>query len=189
MHIRYFIGYVYHICLQDTIQSTLSLCLRCQAMLLPMPLRPLLLTTRSGFTPTDDSPRFFVQRAAGLNTSKRHFMGGNSSADILHCHSGLALHAFVLFVNIFALISGGKVCCLFEPGVRMDSTLGGSQQALMAERHPHLSTDDKLCTLCVHYRKPSPFFAKTSPRITLPATPESLAQSTTAVTPAKNKPD
>ena len=50
MHIRYFIGYVYHICLQDTIQSTLSLCLRCQAMLLPMPLRPLLLTTRSGFT-------------------------------------------------------------------------------------------------------------------------------------------
>ena len=51
VHIRYFIGYVYHICLQDTIQSTLSLCLRCQAMLLPMPLRPLLLTTRSGFTP------------------------------------------------------------------------------------------------------------------------------------------
>ena len=50
MHIRYFIGYVYHICLQDTIQSTLSLCLRCQAMLLPMPLRPLLLTTRSGFS-------------------------------------------------------------------------------------------------------------------------------------------
>ena len=49
VHIRYFIGYVYHICLQDTIQSTLSLCLRCQAMLLPMPLRPLLLTTRSGF--------------------------------------------------------------------------------------------------------------------------------------------
>ena len=48
VHIRYFIGYVYHICLQDTIQSTLSLCLRCQAMLLPMPLRPLLLTTRSG---------------------------------------------------------------------------------------------------------------------------------------------
>ena len=52
VHIRYFIGYVYHICLQDTIQSTLSLCLRCQAMLLPMPLRPLLLTTRSGFTPS-----------------------------------------------------------------------------------------------------------------------------------------
>ena len=50
VHIRYFIGYVYHICLQDTIQSTLSLCLWCQAMLLPMPLRPLLLTTRSGFT-------------------------------------------------------------------------------------------------------------------------------------------
>ena len=51
VHIRYFIGYVYHICLQDTIQSTLSLCLLCQAMLLPMPLRPLLLTTRSGFSP------------------------------------------------------------------------------------------------------------------------------------------
>ena len=50
VHIRYFIGYVYHICLQDTIQSTLLLCLRCHAMLLPMPLRPLLLTTRSGFT-------------------------------------------------------------------------------------------------------------------------------------------
>ena len=50
VHIRYFIGYVYHICLQDTIQSTLSLCLLCQAMLLPMPLRPLLLITRSGFS-------------------------------------------------------------------------------------------------------------------------------------------
>ena len=50
MHIRYFIGYVYHICLQDTIQSPLSLCLLCQAMLLPMLLRPLLLTTRSGFS-------------------------------------------------------------------------------------------------------------------------------------------
>ena len=50
VHIRYFIGYVYHICLQDTIQLTQSLCLLCQAMLLPMPLRPLLLTTRSGFT-------------------------------------------------------------------------------------------------------------------------------------------
>ena len=49
VHIRYSIGYVYHICLQDTIQSTLSLCLLCQAMLLPMPLRPLLLTTQSGF--------------------------------------------------------------------------------------------------------------------------------------------
>ena len=49
VHIRYFIGYVYRICLQDTIQSTLSLCLLCQAMLLPKPLRPLLLTTLSGF--------------------------------------------------------------------------------------------------------------------------------------------
>ena len=49
MHIRYFIGYVYHVCLQDTIQSTLSLCLFCQATLLPMPLRSLLLTPRSGF--------------------------------------------------------------------------------------------------------------------------------------------
>ena len=49
VHIRYFGGYGYHICLQDTIQSTLSLCLLCQAMFLPMPLRPLLLTTRSGF--------------------------------------------------------------------------------------------------------------------------------------------
>ena len=49
VHIRYLIGYVYHNCLQDTIQSTLSSCLLCQAMLLPMRLRPLLLTTRSGF--------------------------------------------------------------------------------------------------------------------------------------------
>ena len=49
VHIRYFNGYVYHICLQDTIQSTLSLCLPCQAMLLPMPPRPLLLTRRSTF--------------------------------------------------------------------------------------------------------------------------------------------
>ena len=56
VHIRYFIGYVYHICLQDTIQSTLSLCLLCQAMLLPMPLRPLLLTTRSGFSDRPYAP-------------------------------------------------------------------------------------------------------------------------------------
>ena len=49
MHVRYFMGYVYHIYLQDTIQSTLSLCLLCQAMMLPMPLRPLLLTLWSGF--------------------------------------------------------------------------------------------------------------------------------------------
>ena len=49
VHIRYFIGYVYHICLQDTIQSIQFLCLLCQAMLLPMPLRPLLLTIQSGF--------------------------------------------------------------------------------------------------------------------------------------------
>ena len=50
VHIRYIIGYVYCICLKDTIQSTLSLCVLCQAMLLPMPLRPMLLTTRSGFS-------------------------------------------------------------------------------------------------------------------------------------------
>ena len=55
VHIRYFIRYVYHICLQDTIQSTQWLCLLCQAMLLPMPLRPLLLTTRSGLTARDTS--------------------------------------------------------------------------------------------------------------------------------------
>ena len=62
VHIRYFICYVYHICLQDTIQSTLSLCLRCQAMLLPMPLRPLLLTTRSGFNGTTASPLWLELR-------------------------------------------------------------------------------------------------------------------------------
>ena len=49
VYIRYFICYVYHICLQDTFRSIPSLCLLCQAMLLPMPLRSLLLTTRSGF--------------------------------------------------------------------------------------------------------------------------------------------
>ena len=54
VHIRYFIGYVYHICLQDTIQFTLSLCLLCQAMLLPMPLRPLLLIKK---VPTRTGPR------------------------------------------------------------------------------------------------------------------------------------
>ena len=48
MHIRYVIGYVYHICLRDTIQSTQSLCLSCQAMLLAMPPQPLLPTLRSG---------------------------------------------------------------------------------------------------------------------------------------------
>ena len=50
MHFRYFFGYVYHICLQDTFQSTLSLCLLCQAILLPMPLRHLRLTLQSCFT-------------------------------------------------------------------------------------------------------------------------------------------
>ena len=65
VHIRYFIGYVYHICLQDTIQSTLSLCPRCQAMLLPMPLRPLLLTTRSGFSATQCHS---VPRGTGSST-------------------------------------------------------------------------------------------------------------------------
>ena len=49
VHIRYFKGYVYHICLQDIIQLSKLLCVLCQAMLLPMPLRPLLLTIRSGF--------------------------------------------------------------------------------------------------------------------------------------------
>ena len=48
VRIRYFIGYVYHICLQDTIQLTQLLCLLCQAKLLPMPLQPLLLTLWSG---------------------------------------------------------------------------------------------------------------------------------------------
>ena len=52
VHIRFSIGYVCHICLQDTIQSTILLCLLCQATLLPMPLRPLLLTTRSSFSCT-----------------------------------------------------------------------------------------------------------------------------------------
>ena len=70
VHIRYFIGYVYHICLQDTIQSTLSLCLRCQAMLLPMPLRPLLLTTRSGFM-VAEAKIFRLCWAVGIAESDR----------------------------------------------------------------------------------------------------------------------
>ena len=49
VHIKYFIGYVYHTCLQDTMQLSQLLCPLCQAMVLPMPLRPLLLTPRSSF--------------------------------------------------------------------------------------------------------------------------------------------
>jgi hypothetical protein len=49
------------------------------------------------------------------------------------------------------VVSDGKVCCLFEQGVGSDLTvvtdLGGYQQALFAERHPHLSTDNTLCVL------------------------------------------
>ena len=76
MHIRYFIAYVYHICLQDTIQSTVSLCLLCQAMLVPMPLHPLLLTTRSGFSgpegPCFDSLEVFApKRIKGLDPVPR----------------------------------------------------------------------------------------------------------------------
>ena len=48
MHIRYSIGYVYHICLHHTIQPSQSLCLLCPAMLLPMALQTLL-TIQSGF--------------------------------------------------------------------------------------------------------------------------------------------
>ena len=49
-HIRYFNGYGYNICLQDTIQLSQLLCLLCQIMLLPMPVRLLLLTKRSGLS-------------------------------------------------------------------------------------------------------------------------------------------
>ena len=70
VHIRYFIAYVYHICLQDTIQSTLSLCLLRQAMLLPMPLRPLLLTTLSGFMVAEASI-FRLCLAIGITESDR----------------------------------------------------------------------------------------------------------------------
>ena len=72
VHIRYFICYVYHICLQDTIQSTQSVCLLCQPMLLPMPLQPLLLTTRSGFrgiTPSE-SMRFLSQRLKKIDLGR-----------------------------------------------------------------------------------------------------------------------
>ena len=82
MHIRYFIGYVYHICLQDTIQSTLSLCLRCQAMLLPMPLRPLLLTTRSGFNgfQIDRVSRLYISQTGRTCTSSRDLLPKGSYA-------------------------------------------------------------------------------------------------------------
>ena len=84
VHIRYFIGYVYHICLQDTIQSTLSLCLLCQAMLLPMPLRPLLLTTRSGFT-----GHGFMRYIIGTKRIKCIRMGCQSA---LYCVHGIFRH-------------------------------------------------------------------------------------------------
>ena len=70
MHIRYFIGFVYHICLQETIQSTLLLYLLCQAMLLPQPLRPLLLTTRSGFM-VAEAKTFRLCWAFGIAKSDR----------------------------------------------------------------------------------------------------------------------
>ena len=70
VHIRYFIGYVYHICLRDTIQSPLSLCLLCQAMLLPMPLRPLLLPLRSGFM-VAEAKMFRLCWAFGIAESDR----------------------------------------------------------------------------------------------------------------------
>ena len=50
VHIRYFKGYLHHICLQDTISLHSLLCLLCQALLLPRPLRPLLRTPWSGFS-------------------------------------------------------------------------------------------------------------------------------------------
>ena len=68
MHIRYFICYVYHICLQDTIHLSQSLCLRCQAMVLPMPLRPLLLTPRSGFM-VAEAKMFCLYSALGIAES------------------------------------------------------------------------------------------------------------------------
>ena len=70
VHIRHFRGYLYHICLQDTIQSTGSLCLPCQAMLLPMPLRPLLLTLRSGFM-VEEAKMFRLCWALGIAESDR----------------------------------------------------------------------------------------------------------------------
>ena len=70
VHLGYFIGYVYHICLQDTIQSTLLSCLLCQAMLLPMPLRPLLLTLRSGFVVAEEEI-FRLCWALGIVESNR----------------------------------------------------------------------------------------------------------------------
>ena len=89
VHIRYYIGYVYHICLQDTIQSTQLLSLLCQAMLLPMPLLPLLLSIRSGFNNMKGYVQFslYAQRAAAvlaymveLETETRLMENCNSSA-------------------------------------------------------------------------------------------------------------
>ena len=107
------------------------------------------------------------------------------SCSLPQCHSCLAICAFVLFINRPTVISDGRVCCCLNKGsdLTVVTDLGGPRQAQFAERHPHLSTDNKLWTLCVCYLKPSLFFAKPSPRTTLPATPAS--QSATAVTPAK----
>ena len=70
MHIGYFTGYVYHICLQDTVQTTQWLCLLCQAILLPMPLRRLLLTLRSGFM-VAEAKMFRLCWALGIAESDR----------------------------------------------------------------------------------------------------------------------
>ena len=99
-----------------------------------------------------DSPRFVcpIQRVAGLNIRKRHFMCAGSlqlTDRVPQCHSCMAVCALVLFVNGPTVTSGGRVCCLFGQrgsDLTVVTDLGGSQQALFAERHPHLSTDDKL---------------------------------------------
>ena len=79
VHIRYFIGYVYNICLQDTIQSTLSLFLLCQAMLLPMPLRPLILTTRSAFMVAEAKVFVSVGRLTSRKAIGPRHRGPNSN--------------------------------------------------------------------------------------------------------------
>ena len=70
VHISYPKGYLCHICLQDTIQSHKSFCLLCQAMLLPLPLRPLLLTIWSGFM-VAEAKIFRLRWALGIAESDR----------------------------------------------------------------------------------------------------------------------
>ena len=50
LHIKYCLGHLHLICLQDTTSLQSLVCPHCLAILLPLPLQPLLLTPWSGFS-------------------------------------------------------------------------------------------------------------------------------------------